>query len=58
MIHKRRHPTFVLTAGQARDIRARYARGGVSQTDLAHEYGVTPSCVNKIVRGTRQREVA
>ena len=35
---------------EVKDIRAAY-RGGMSQKDLAHAYGVNPATVSRIVRG-------
>lgn len=40
-----------LTEDQVREIRQRYAEGGVTQTALGAEYGITYPVVNKIVRG-------
>jgi hypothetical protein len=39
-----------LTEREVRDIRDAY-RGGMSQTDLANNYGVNPSTVSRTVRG-------
>jgi DNA-binding MarR family transcriptional regulator len=40
-----------LTWEQVREIRTRYAAGGVTQTELAAEYGVTPSNLGPILTG-------
>ena len=45
------HPNSRLTAGQVREIRSRYAAGGVVQQELAREYGVTRSYISMIVNG-------
>jgi DNA invertase Pin-like site-specific DNA recombinase len=45
------HPAAKLTEEQAREILARVS-SGERQKDLAIEYGVTPSCVSHLVRGT------
>lgn len=34
------------------NIRARHAAGGIGQRSLAREYGVSPSLINRIVKGT------
>lgn len=41
----------VLTDEQVEDIRARYARGGVTQRQLADEYGICQPHVSQIVNG-------
>lgn len=38
-----------LTEGQVLNLRARYAAGGITQRDLAFEYGVSRSLVSVIV---------
>lgn len=43
------HYAAKLTAAQVREIRARYARGGVTQTALAQEYDVSQSTISLIV---------
>lgn len=57
MIKKGRHPSMRLTAQQANDIRRRCATESISQSALAREYGVDPSCISKIVNHQRQLEV-
>jgi DNA-binding XRE family transcriptional regulator len=42
-----------LTNEQAEEIRMRYRRGGISQEQLADEYGVSQFAVSAIVRGKR-----
>ena len=49
------HPSARLTAVEVQAIRARYARGGVSQKSLAQACGVGPAQVGRIVRGERWR---
>jgi hypothetical protein len=44
-----RHYNAKLTEGQVLDLRARYARGGVTQAELAADYGVNASLVSLIV---------
>lgn len=39
-----------LTDHEVKDIRAAY-RGGMSQKDLAHAYGVNPATISRTVRG-------
>lgn len=39
-----------LTELEVRDIRAAY-RGGMSQSDLANNYGVNPATISRTVRG-------
>ena len=46
-----RHPMTTLTKDEVVEIRERYAAGGVSQRDLATEYGVAHSTVRVIVTG-------
>ena len=41
-----------------RDIRARYAAGGVRQADLAAEYGVTQPTIGRLVRRENWKHVA
>lgn len=50
--------TARLTADQVREIRRRYAAGGISQTALADEYGVTQTQVSQIVSRKSWRHVA
>ncbi len=51
-------PNAKLTDDQVRDIRLRYAAGGISQTVLGAEYGVVHTVVGKIVRREMWRHVA
>lgn len=59
-VTKRRHArgeavgTSRLTDAAAAEIRRRYAAGGVSQSRLAEEYGVTQPSVSRVVNGLRQ----
>lgn len=46
-----RHGNAKLTADQVRDIRRRWAEGGVTQTTLGIEYGVSTALIGRIVRG-------
>ena len=46
-----------LTEAQVRVIRARYAAGGVTQTELAREFGVVATGIQKIVRRTSWRHI-
>jgi hypothetical protein len=43
--------TCKLRPDLAVEIRSRYSAGGITQGQLAREYGVTPSLVSRIVRG-------
>lgn len=45
-----------LTEEAVVDIRARYARGGILQRELAEEHGVDPSLISRIVSGELWRE--
>jgi len=45
-----RHGLAKLTEAQVREIRARYAAGGVSQSQLAREYGMARTTISSIVR--------
>jgi DNA-binding XRE family transcriptional regulator len=45
-----------LTLAQARELRALYARGGITQTTLATRYGVDQSTVSSLVRGRTWKE--
>lgn len=47
------HPAAKLTDESVREIYARYAAGGVSQMQLANEYGVAQSQIWTIVAGRR-----
>lgn len=46
-----RHGHTKITNEQARQIRERYAAGGINQTDLGREYGLSQPAVSRIVRG-------
>jgi hypothetical protein len=52
------HAQAKLTAHQVREIRTRYAAGGIRQADLASEFGTVQSTIGKIVRRETYREVA
>lgn len=43
-----------LTDEQVGQIRSRYAAGGISQSSLASEFGVSQQLVSDLVRGTRR----
>jgi hypothetical protein len=45
------HPRSTLTSEAVRDIRTRYVAGGVTQVQLAAEYGVTPMTILNVVSG-------
>lgn len=53
----RRTPNARLTFEQAQEIRRRIAAGGISQTRLASEYGVSQSTISLIVLGKVWPEV-
>src|SRR5690606_20843671 len=53
-----RHPHAKLTEAQVLELRAAYARGGVTQKELAHRVGVSPGYMNLILRGKRWRHLA
>lgn len=48
--HGGNHPAAKLSDQAARDIRQRYARGGVSQRRLAMTFGVHQSVISKVIR--------
>lgn len=48
-------PAAVLDAIQARDIRGRYAAGGITMRVLAADYGVSFCAVQRVLRGVRPR---
>lgn len=45
-----RNRAHKLTATQVRELRERYARGGIRQVDLGREYGICQAAVGYIVR--------
>ena len=49
--------TAKLTADQVREIRSLHAVGGVSNADLAREYGVDDKTMSRIVKGERWKHV-
>lgn len=44
------HPRAIFNADQIREIRRRYAEGGISQQSLADEYGTDQCKISKVVR--------
>jgi Helix-turn-helix. len=44
---------FKLNDGQAAEVRALHAAGGMTQRELAHQFGVSPTLVSLIVNGKR-----
>lgn len=44
------HPGAKLSVSDAESIRRRYARDGVTQVELAAEYGVTQAVISSVVR--------
>lgn len=64
MVAKKRHyhgervRTRKLSEEQVREIIARYAAGGIGRPELAREYGVSPSTVQKITERKMWRHVA
>jgi hypothetical protein len=63
MVKKGRHPIgkgkpfAVLTEDDVRDMRIRYAQGGVMMRQLAEEKGVTPGCVSMAIRRVQWKHV-
>ena len=57
MVIKDRSPNRKLTPAEVRSIRRRYAEGGVSQQQLADEYGVNQTTVSMIILRKRYRLV-
>jgi hypothetical protein len=49
-------PGAKLTVEKVREIRKRYAAGGISQEKLSKEYGVTLLSIGNIIRGKTWRE--
>jgi len=47
-----------LTAEQVREVASRYAAGGVTQTSLAAEYGVSVAVINYVVTGKYWKGIA
>ena len=45
------HPNTKLTNEQAREIKRIYAEGGITHKQLAAQFGVSMSCVWRIVNG-------
>jgi DNA-binding MarR family transcriptional regulator len=69
MVERRRQalrgelPQTKLSADQAQEIRVRYAKGGMTQIQLAAEYGVTQGAISSLIRnrektGKRRRTPA
>lgn len=52
-----RHGMAKLKDGDVREIRRRYALGGVRQVDLASEFGIAQTKISAIVRGNLWRHV-
>lgn len=53
MLTKNRHTIEKLTSDQVQEIRARYAAGGIMQTALAKQYGVS----NALISGSITRKI-
>lgn len=51
------HYKAILTAEQVREIRARYAQGGISHQHLGTEYGVTRKAIGEIINRHNWRHV-
>jgi hypothetical protein len=51
-----RNPNAKLTATDAAEIRRRYAAGGITQRELAEEYGVVEGCVWNVIHNRVHRE--
>lgn len=51
------HPRATVTAEQVRAIRARYALGGISQSQLARDVGIRHQTVHLIVTGQSWRHI-
>lgn len=49
-----KNPAAKISDANVARIRLRYAEGGISQAQLAHEFGVTFQAISKIVRGHRR----
>jgi transcriptional regulator with XRE-family HTH domain len=47
----------ILAKDQVREIRRRYAAGGVCQRELADEFGMTQTGISRIVRGEVYRDL-
>jgi len=54
--HGERNPKAKLTWDQVREIRLRYAAGGIRQIDLAREFGVSQPTIGSIVQGDTWRD--
>ena len=53
--HGDSHPNCTLSDDQVAEIRARFAAGGVSQKELASQYGTTHSYISGIVTGRKRK---
>lgn len=51
------HPSAKLTEDVVREIRERYANGGITQTALGAEYGVVQTIISAIIKRTSWRHV-
>lgn len=51
------HRSARLTENQVRTIRQRYAASGITQYDLAREYGVSQFAISSIIRGRTWRHI-
>lgn len=52
-----KNPRAILSVEAVRDIRRRYAEGGISQRQLANEYGVVQVQISRVVRGVSWPDV-
>jgi DNA-binding MarR family transcriptional regulator len=51
-----RHHHAKLSTDQVREIREKYATGGITQRDLAERYGVSTKHISEILRGNKRKE--
>lgn len=52
-----RHPWSKLTAAKVKEIRARYAAGGLTYRQIAEQYGVSESTVGNVITRVQYAEV-
>lgn len=51
------HPQAILTEAIVRDIKTRYAAGGITQKELADEYGISRPYANQLIHGRKWSHV-
>lgn len=54
--HLTKHSNNILTIEQVQEIRQRYAAGGVTQIELAREFGYSQVAMHQIIQNKRRKE--